>query len=397
MPNLPQIPQSPKARAIAILVVGLAVIGIISVLVVQSRRTKVLTLDQQARTSAASGNFADAKQKLDEALKFDSSNAKLLADTITAIAAEGNATGKEAEAQTKAKPYLDQALKLNTNSAELLTAIGYLYETGGQYQGAVDYYDKALKINSKSGQIIFRKAHALQFLNGNTKEVQDLYDLAYQYDQKDPLILMFQGKKYLKAGNLDKAFSLFISAANNSKQNNLKAEAYVDAAQIKQVQNKPSEAKNLAISAVNTDRSYGPGLVLYGTILSREGNFKDAAAFIVEASSKNPRSSQPFWSLGVLMRQATNYGKSVEYLRAGIAKVDNDNTVLGNDQKNRVKAFMNYDLGKTYYMSGDVANALTAFAKAVSFDKTVAAVLKGEQFGLYSGISGDSRFTALIQ
>lgn len=400
MPNLPRILRSPKAKVIAIFVVVLVIVGIIVALVIQSRHMQVTSLDNQAQSSMATGNFADAQKKLTQALALDSGNAKILADTITAIAAEGNATGKEADAQVKAKPYVDQALKSNPNNVLVLTAIGYLLETGGKYQDAINYYDKALKINPKSGQTLFRKAHALQFLNGNTKEVQDLYDLAFKNNQNDPLIVMFQGRKYGQSGELDKAYNSFIFVAKNAKQNDLRAEAYADAYLIKEAQGKYDEAKNLAMWAVDLDRNYGPGLVYYGNELARGGNFKDAATFMVEAADKNPRASLPYWYLGSLMRTTKFYKQAVAFLQKGIDMTANDNTILGPDAKKFTVARMTYDIGKTYYASGDATRALEVFAQAEAVDKnaTVTAIKTDQiKFAFYKNIENDPRFTALLK
>ncbi len=366
MPNLPRILQSPKARAIAVLVIVLVVIGIISALVIQSRRAKAISL----------------------------------AKTITDIAAQGNATGKENEALTKAQPYMDEALKLDANNAEILVASGYALETAGKYQNAIDYYDKALKLNPKSGKILFRKAHALQFLNGNTKEVQDLYDLAYKYAPNDPLVLMFQGRKYGQSGDLEKSYNFFISAVKNSKQNDLKAEAYADAYQIREAQGKYAEAKNLAMWAVDLDRNYGPGLESYGMALARDGNFKDAVAFMLEAMDKNPRASQPYWFLGSIMRIATKYELAIKYMNMALDKIDSDNTILGVDAKKARRVRVTYDIGKTYYISGDATKAFAVFADAASLDSgLVKALLQSDlkNFGLYKEVSGDPRFTALTK
>lgn len=366
MPNLPRIPQSPKPRVVVILVAVLVIAGLVYVYSVQSKRTKAINL----------------------------------AKTITDIAAQGNATGKENDALAKAKPYMDEALKLDANNAEILVANGYVLEAAGKYQDAINYYDKALKLNPKSGKILFRKAHTLQFLQGNTKEVQDLYNLAYKYDQKDPLILMAQGRKYGQIGELDKAYDFFIYAAKNTKQNDLKAEAYVDAYQVREVQGKFDEARDLASRAVYLDRNYGPGLVYLGMVLAREGKFAEGGAYMLEAASKNPRSSMPYWYLGVLMRLAGNYKQAIIFMNTSLDMIDNDNTILGTDAKKDRRVRVTYDIGKTYYLSGDATKAFAVFADAALLNRgVVSSLLQGDQkrYGIYKNIVNDSRYLALLK
>lgn len=387
---------SKKVILFVALIVFILLVGIF-VIYPQFTKRRAQSAAADAQNQYKSGDFKAASKNFEESLKFDSTNPKILADTILAIASEGNRTGKESDSQTRAASYIEKA-RAYQKDTDILTALGYMAETNGRYQEASDYYQKALVINANSADLWFHKAHALEFL-GKTQDAYNAYNKAYQIDQKHPLVLQAEGREALAKNKTADAYNFFLNAFNNTDNNSLKAENLAAASAIKRSQGYFAEAQKLATMAVNYDRNYVPGLTAYGVGLALDGDYKKAVAFIDEGIHKNPRIVQSYWSMAMVLRMAKQYDDSIRFFKDGIAKIDNDNTLVGDAAKVRLKSEMTYDLARTYATKGDTDSALPLLETAVGLDKNLGYVLTIDlnRYDYFKGLAANSRFAALLR
>ncbi len=347
-----------------------------------------------------SGDLATTEKSLEEALKNDPNDPKLLAAIITSIANEGNLLGREGEAFEKGKPYADNALKVAPQNEDVLIAVGFLYEIGGDYQAALSYYEKALVINPKNANGLFHKGHVLEFLNRSV-ESMNAYIAAYEIDKENPLVLMALGKMALNQGKIDDAVTFYKTASAVPDVTAYeKAEALTNAAIIRRSQMLyMDEAIGLAQQAVDAYPSYSPALATLGFAQGINGKMVEGVENMKKAIAANPRISQNYWYLGMLLRSVKVYDEALKYQKEGFIKLDQDNTLVGNVLRAQVKAAMAYDLAKTTYLSGSTAGVIEYLKTALEFDPTLKTQLKDDiaKYNQFVSIANTAEMQALIK
>jgi len=358
------------------------------------------TASTRAEALLKASDYDSAIAELEAALQAGESP-KVLAQLIQAYALKGNANGTEKAMYAKAYPLAKQATDKYPDDIEVLLAVGYLAETAGYYQEASQYYIKASSIDPDNAQILFHIAHTLEFVSENSAASQALYEKAYKLDPENPLVLLAMGSVLSQQGtaeSIQSAYAFFMAAAERSDQNGVKAEAWTNAASISLANGDVDDARNLAAWAVNTDRGYAPGLVLYGFVLSYEGKMDEAMGYVTEAMQKNPRYSNAYYVAGLILRAGGNYDQSITHLKNGLAKVDADNTIVGDSKRVQTRARFQYDIAKTYDMAGDTEKSFSALTAAVAIDASAGsrARLDAEDNGFFSELATQERFTSLV-
>lgn len=344
------------------------------------------------------GDFDKTIQIYEQVLKNEPNNTDILVSLIQAYAGRGDISGTEAEASNMAESYVETLLSIVVDDRNALLAVGYLAETDGRYQEAADYYQNALDIDPDFAQTWFRLGHVTEFLNAPVFLVRYLYNKAYELDSSNPLVLLAQGNIALTNGDLEAAYTFFSSVGLNSEYTTIKAEGWTNASGIKNVQGFFDDAKILAALAVNSDRNYAPGLIAYGMSLSLEGDHQKALDFISEAMDQNPRISEADYSLAIIFRVIGRFDDSINYFEKALSKIDNDNTILGDAIKNKVRAKTLYDLAKTYSMRGNNALVIPLLEQAIGLDKSFSAFLESdfESHGFFNEFASNQEFLTLI-
>ena len=267
------------------------------------------------------------------------------ATLIKAIANQGNITGTEKDSLIKAKPYIEDAMETNPNDIEVLLAVGYAYETAGEYTKALEYYERALEINEKDPQVLFHKGHVLEFL-GKQEEAFQLYVDAYGIDSSYPDVVMAYAKVQLINGNKEEAAKLYKDVSELSDANaNIKAEALTNAAIIKRV-----DLQDLATSieyssqAILLAENFSPALAEHGFNLAMNNQLDEGISYMLKAIKTNPRISQNYWRIGGLYRLNGDYNSALQYQDQALVLVDMDNNILNEDNRKIIKAAIEYDL-----------------------------------------------------
>lgn len=385
-----------------LLIVILVVIGGLWFLNTQKQGDyeKALKNAQEAQSAYEKGDLATVQEKLLASYKVSPKDPKTQAALIKAIAVEGNLTGKEQEAFKKAEPYVNEALATNRNSTDVLLAVGYVNEIAGKYSEALAFYEEALGIDANNAEGLFHKGHVLEFL-GRQQEAFVEYEKAYQLDKNNSQIVTSYAKAVLSQGKTEDAFNLYMRAASLLGISSIdKAEALTNASIIKRGKLlNITEALTLSQQATEADNQYSPAFGAHGYNLGLNGDPEEGIKYLKKAIELNPRISNNYWQLGLVTRAIKQYGEAIAYLEAGIDRVDNDNTLLGNEQRNKAKAFMIYNLAQTKYWNGNKTEVLGLINQSINLDPFMKTKLKEdyEDFNMYGDILTQEQVNQLTQ
>lgn len=308
---------------------------------------------KEAESAYLEGNFEQTQKKLETAYNAESDNPRVQAALIETIANRGNLHGTETESYEEAKPYVKNALATNPGNHDVLLAIGYLEETAGNYEIALGYYQKALDVEPESAQGWFHLGHVLEFLN-KQEEAFPAYVKAYSLDQNDPLISMSYAKTKVFKKEYFEAISLYDAASKMSNASpTLKAEALTNASIISRIDlNNFPQALAYSTQAVELGDNFSPALAEHGFNMAMNNQLDEGIEFMKRAIEANPRISQNYWRLGSIYRLKGDFASAAIYQEQALERIDNDNTLLGNGQRNIIKASIEYDLATTYARTG---------------------------------------------
>lgn len=350
-----------------------------------------LTLGIRGTKALKAGDYGKAIVLFEEVIASGDDSPYALSQLVRAYAAKGTATGKEAEMYGLAYSYADKALQENPDNTVVLKSVGYLAETAGYYKEATKYYLLGLVQDREDADMWFHLGHAAEFSVGLTPDIVDIYLNAYRLDPNHPLVLLALGRHALSEGtqeSLERGYNFFLGAARNTDQVRIRAEAWTNASRIRLAQGNIESASNFARHAVNADRSYAPGLVAYAETLVQEGKVDEALGYVAEAGEKNPRYSNSYYVAGAILRSVGDYNQSIQYFSKALEHLDNDNTLLGKSELNRVRGNILYDIAKTYDMAGRMQEARAALSKATAFDGSLSARAQQdfEQYKLFEEI-----------
>ena len=308
---------------------------------------------REAESAYLEGNFEQTQEKLETAYKTEPDNPRVQAALIETIANRGNLNGTESESYEEAKPYVKNALATNPGNHDVLLAIGYLEETAGNYEIALGYYQKALDVEPESSQGWFHLGHVLEFLNKQA-EAFPAYVKAYSLNQNDPLISMAYAKTKLFNKEYFDALSLYESASKLPNASpTLKSEALTNASIISRIDlNNFPQSLEYSRQAVELDENFSPALAEHGFNTGMNNQLDEGIALMKRAIEANPRISQNYWRLGSLYRLKGDFNSAATYQEQALERIDNDNTLLGNGQRDIIKASIEYDLATTYVRTG---------------------------------------------
>lgn len=354
----------------------------------------------EAKEAYSKGDIKTVQEKLLASYNKYPKDPKFQAALIEAIAVEGNLTGTEQEAFEKAKPYVKEALETNRGSAEVLIAVGYINEIVGNYNEALGFYDEALSIDKNNAEGWFHKGHVLEFL-GRNDEAFTAYKQAYAIDPNNPVVIIGVARATIAEGKTEEAITLYKKVGElNEASADLKAEALTNASILKRNQILyMDEAIALSEQAVKFGPNFSPALAAHGYNLSVNGRFNEGVEFLKKSLTANPRISQNYYFLGVIYRSVNDLPNALIYIEQGLAKIDNDNTIVDSTLKSRIKGNMAYDLAKTYSRSNQNKNNLSLLQQAVQLNPNLLDSLKSDYASgnLFKELEQDPAFQQLIQ
>lgn len=377
------------------------VIGVlVYVLLIKKDGANASTASYIASGANKSGDLATTQKSLEEALRESPDDPGLLAALITTIANEGNLTGTEEVAFQKGKIHVDRGLKAHPEDTELLIAVGLLHEVSGRYDQALSFYEKALSKEPDNSNGLFHKGHVLEFL-GRVQESNASYLRAYEIDKEDPLILMALGKMALAQGKTDDSVDFYQAATQAPNvAAYIKAEALTNASIIRRNQMLyMEEAIDLAEQAVEAYPNSSPAHAALGFAYGINGKIVEGVDHMKKAIAANPRISQNYWYLGMLLRSVKEYDDALKYQIEGYARLETDNTLLGNELRAKIKGAMAYDLAKTTYMSGKTDGVMGLLTTALTYDPALKTQLASDvtQYAQFKTLANQAEMKALIQ
>lgn len=390
-----------KKLLIALIILVIIILAIVGSFIYlrDLQAKKILTITQEAESAYKAGDYKKAKEKLDEALVLKKDDPEILAAAAKTIALQGNHSGQEQKSFEVAKSYLDKALSADPKNLEVLLSAGYLYETSGDYNKALEYYSQATKLYQNSSDAWFHYGHVLQFL-GKKEEAVKAYDESLKLNANNPLSLMAKANILATQGKLEDSYLMFKKASEVSGiSSSLQAEALTGASIVRTSQILyMKEATELAKRSVEADPSFSPALAAYGFVLSINGNPKDGIEYLKKAIEANPRISKNYNQLAQVYRSNKLFIDAINYQKEAMARVDDDNTLLGPQEKKFAKARYIYDLAKTYDMAGLKVDIVPLLSQAVQINPLIKGVIKNdfEKYGFFKNLSNDQRFNQLI-
>jgi len=333
----------------------------------ESKSEDVARLSKEAQDAYGAGDFSAIVKKMEEAHGIMPDDPRAQATLIKAIANQGNLTGSEEEAFNKAKPYIEEALETNPHDKEVLLAIGYAYETSGEFAKALGYYEQALGVNAKDPQALFHKGHVLEFL-GKQDEAFQIYSDAYSINPTHPEIVMAYAKVQLLNGNQKEASDLYSSVSELPDANaNLKAEGLTNAAIIARVDLQDLKSSiEYSTKAIQFANNFSPALAEHGFNLAMNNQLVDGIDYMLKAIEANPRISQNYWRVGGLYRLNGDYDSALRYQNEALTKIGNDNTILNQSNRNIIKAAIEYDLATTNLRLGNNDKVIPLLTQAVN-------------------------------
>lgn len=398
----PEAPFLKKNKKLLIIISTILIVAISTFAVYYFITAEKIKKLNDARTKVyeaiRKGDYTNAQKAAKEGFAIDSKDKYLVKNYIDATTAQGNQTGKEAEALKTVEPYIQNLISGDDNNVDDLLAAGYAYEAAGEYDKALSYYEKAVSINPKSAEAHFHKGHVYEFLSRKNDSYIE-YDEAYEADNANALALMGKGREAIARGDVEAAFNYFkrsSEAKNVSLQ--AKSEALTSASLIKQSQIiYMKEAIELAHQAVIANPHFSQALGTYGYLLSINGNPHDGIYYLGLATKENPRISKNYWQIGVVLRAIKRYTDAIKYLNTAIVKIPNDNTLIGLEA-NRAMGLIYYDLARTYYINDKTSPYVMQSLKyAISTDLTIKDILnKNEnQYKIFKDLEANPEFILL--
>ncbi len=377
----------PKPLIVALAGIGLAFLIVVALVLISVKNSgkKSSNITKQTITTnpTHNSNFQAQREQYMKALAANKNDTQALLGMVQSYSTEGNETGSETEQLKASQQYIDKLLKVDPYGRDTQLAVGYAYETAGDYQKALGYYKGATEVDSTSAMAWFRLGHDLEFL-GQRQQAYQYYDKAYSIDPNNPLVLMARGNQLMSGGNPQGSYESFLKASEQPDiDNTLKADALTGAASARAVQDNYqyiSDTLKLSKEAVDADPSFSPALATYGYTLylttPTNGDKSQAFDYLRKAIEANPRISKNYLTLSKFYRVKSDYPNAINYNKQAIDKADDDNTLLSVEARTLNKGMYEYELARTYYMANQYNLVIPTLKIAIQLNPDVMQTLK---------------------
>ena len=159
------------------------------------------------------------------------------------------------------------------------------------------------------------------------------------------------------------------------------------------------EAISLSKKAVEAGPNFSSALGTHGYNLFLAGRADEGITYLKRAIIANPRITKNYHQLALVYRDKKDFINAINYHKESIVKVGNDNTLLSQSDRTTRKGRYQYELAKTYSISGLEVDTISLLVEAVSLNQTIKGLLKNdfEQNNYFQQLSGSEAFIKLIE
>jgi tetratricopeptide (TPR) repeat protein len=397
----PQIQPDSKSNTKLLLLGGLGV-AIVAIIILtfyyfSSSGNKKAYYQNDAFNRYREGNYEKSQALAKEGLAKYPDDPALLRIALDSSSSLANSRGTEKQTHEQNKELIQKAIDRGSNDPNVMLAVGYSYETAGRYTDALKYYEKAIALK-ETADAYFHKGHVLEFLNQPT-ESKASYDKALALDPANPQVGLIIARN-LHSNNKDVEALELLSTISNNEQlgKTIRAEALTDAAIIHLDNSERNKAQELSRQAILIDKTYSPALGIYGFLIVKNANdYKTGRNYILNAIQQNERISINYLFAGELLRSVEYFPQAVEYQKLGIAKVQDDNTLVDDSAKKQMLSKMYLELGETYSLANDPTSALAYLKQSQTENPTNSNVIKQSfETGYFKQIKDNPEFRIFI-
>ena len=138
----------------------------------------------------------------------------------------------------------------------------------------------------------------------------------------------------------------------------VRAEALASASTVSRLGGEKEQALNLSTEAVKTAPDFSPALAAHATSLAVNGRRGEGISYAQRAIDANPRISKNYLILGVMQGEEKDYINSIDNLKKALEKLENDNTLLGSEDKAEIRGLITYQLAKFYWASDTTSDGV---------------------------------------
>ncbi len=397
--NKLSLPKIDKKILIGVgILIAVFVLGISLAVFLNKPAKSPVVVSKEYELAYNAGDYKKAEQIAKQELTKDKTNPQANAGVINAISSQGNQTGQEKEALEQSKPYIDQALKSGLNNLEVLLAVGYAYEAAGEYEKALEYYKKAIDLYPDSSAAWFQYGHTLSFLN-KTEEAKIAYEKSTKLNPTSSSVLINSGNNYFTKGDFETAKKTFVQASEQpDTTTSIKASALTTASITARYQGNYDEAVSLAKQAYETDSNFSPAVAQYGYLLSMAGKNAEGIDLLKKSIELNPRITRNKYMLGNVLRANNDFIGAINNQKEAISGIDNDNTIIGEENKKNWKGTYTYELAKTYSKAGINTDLIPLLTEAITLKPSTKQILASDllKYGHFKELENNQDFQALI-
>lgn len=343
------------------------------------------------------GNYEKSQTLAREGLSKYPDDPTLIRIALDSSSSIANSNGTEKTTFEQNKTLIEKALKVGSKDPDMLLAVGYSYETAGKYQEALSYYEKAIAIKPNADSY-FHKGHVLAFL-GEKAASKEAYDKSYSLDPESPTILIIRGAQFDEEKKPDLAVENYLLAAKSKRTTiKLRSQALTAAAMTEIGRGNKKEALGYSETAAKLDPSSSHALGMYGFMQTYNNDtFRAGVENLTKAIKQNPRISLNYMLLGVSMRARQQYSTAIALQKEAIVRADNDNTLVGESQKNSRKSKMYYELAQDYSLTKDVLNTIISLREAIALNAAYKTLLQNDiKLGYFKSVANDAKFIGFL-
>lgn len=127
-------------------------------------------------------------------------------------------------------------------------------------------------------------------------------------------------------------------------------------------------------------------------------DYAEGRKYILKAIEQNSRISLNYLLAGQLLRSVGYKTQALVYQKKGIDHVNDDNTLVGDSAKQKMKAKMYFELAETYAQLGDIGQTISSMKLAIENNPKYKSVIENAvKSGYFKSIKNNPVFSAFLK